>query len=101
MRLLILAILTAALPGCVKQRAVETSLVGAGVRGPVAECMSNEMAKRLSVAQLRKLSRAAPRAGEATEPRTPADYLARARRVGDAEAVVVTGAAAAYCSAVR
>ncbi len=98
---LLLLLSFVALSGCVKQQAVQSGLTDAGVRTPVARCMAAEMADRLSVAQLRKLSRAKARDGERTEKLTIADYVERARRVGDPEVIAVTGAAAAYCSATR
>ena len=101
MRSLALAILAVGLSGCIKQQAVRSELVDAGVRAPVADCMSAQMAKRLSVPQLRKLARAGARPGEATRHLTAADYIERARRVGDPEVVAVTAAVAAYCSATR
>jgi hypothetical protein len=100
MRLLVVLALIG-LSGCSKQEAVRTGLVDAGVSGPVADCMSAEMAKRLSVAQLRKLSRAAARPGEASSGLTVSQYIDRANRVGDPQVVAVTAAAAAYCAAIR
>lgn len=96
-----LAVLFIGMSGCVKQRAVRSDLAEAGVRGPVADCMSAEMANRLSVAELQKLADARARPGETAQPVTLADYAERARRVGDARVIAVTAGAAAYCSASR
>lgn len=79
----------------VKQQAAKSGLIDAGVRAPVVQCMAGEMAKRLTVEQLKKLLRAGGVEDETTSPLTVNDYVERARRVGDPEFVVVTGAAAA------
>ena len=101
MRYLILVTLIIAAMGCSKQSAVKSGLIDAGIAAPMADCMSAEMAKRLSVSQLQKLSRADTGDGKALNQMTSADYIERARRVGDPEVVAVTGLAAAYCSQVR
>lgn len=74
-------------------------LVEAGIASPAASCMSREMAKRLSADQLRKLGRVADGSGKTPNEMSVRDYVAAARRVGDAEIVLVTGSAAAYCDA--
>ena len=84
--------------GCSKQEAVKSGLVGAGIAAPVADCMSVEMSKRLSVAQLQKLARADTGDGKTLAQLTTAEIIERARRIGDPEVVVVTGLAAAHCS---
>lgn len=85
--------------GCSKEAAVNRGLVDAGVAAPAAGCMAREMAERLSAEQLQKLSRAADGSGKRLADMSASDYIAAARRVGDAEVVLVTGAAAAYCNA--
>lgn len=87
------------LTACSKEAAVNRGLVDAGVASPAANCMSREMAKRLSTEQLRKLGRVADGSGRTLSDMSVSDYVAAARRVGDAEVVLVTGAAAAYCDA--
>lgn len=87
------------LSACSKEAAVNRGLVDAGIASPAAACMSREMAKRLSVEQLRKLGRVADGSGKTLDEMSISDYLAAAQRVGDAEVVIVTGAAAAYCDA--
>lgn len=87
------------LTGCSKEAAVNRGLVDAGVASPAATCMSQEMAKRLSTEQLQKLSRVADGSGRTLPEMSASDYIAAARRVDDAEVVLVTGAAAAYCDA--
>lgn len=95
-RLLLIALLLA---GCSKEAAVNRGLTDAGVAAPAASCMAREMAKRLSADQLRKLGRVSDGSGKSLEEMSAADYVAAARRVGDAEVILVTGAAAAYCDA--
>ena len=87
------------LAACSKEAAVNRGLVDAGVASPAASCMSREMAERLSAEQLRKLGRVADGSGKTLAEMSVRDYVAAARRVGDAEVVLVTGAAAAYCDA--
>lgn len=87
------------LAGCSKEAAVGRGLTDAGIAAPAASCMAEEMAKRLSAEQLRKLARASDGSGRALSEWSTADYVAAARRVGDAEVILVTGAAAAWCDA--
>ena len=87
------------LGACSKEAAVRQGLTDAGVASPAASCMAREMAERLSAGQLRLLGRAAGEGGKTLAEMGVADYIAAARRVGDAEVVIVTGAAAAYCDA--
>lgn len=84
---------------CSKEAAVNRGLAAAGIASPAASCMSREMAERLSAEQLQKLSRVADGSDKTLTEMSISDYLAAARRVGDAEVVVVTGAAAVYCDA--
>jgi hypothetical protein len=87
------------LTACSKEAAVNRGLVDAGIASPAASCMSREMATRLSADQLRKLGRVADGSGKTLAEMSVSDYIAAARRVGDAEVILVTGAAAAYCDA--
>lgn len=87
------------LTACSKEAAVSRGLADAGVRPAAADCMAHEMAERLSAEQLRKLARVSGDDGKALSEMNLADYVAAARRVGDAEVVLITGAAAAYCEA--
>ncbi len=96
-RMAIIAVVV--LAACSKEAAVNRGLVDAGVASPAASCMSREMAKRLSARQLQKLGRVADGSGKTLSEMSVSDYVAAARRVGDAEVVLVTGAAAAFCDA--
>lgn len=88
------------LSACSKEAAVNRGLVNAGVAAPTASCMSREMAKRLSVDQLQKLGRVANGSSKTLAQMSVSDYVDAAKRVGDAQVVIVTVAAAAYCNAI-
>lgn len=77
---------------------VADSLVEAGIPAPMAGCMAERMAERLSAMQLRKLARLKPEEGEADIPLTVAGYLERVRRVDDPEALEVAASSAAICA---
>lgn len=86
--------------GCVQTIAesrVKSALVEAGLNEPVSDCMAGRMVDRLTIDQLKKLERLKTGAGE-REPSSIRDYLARVRRVGDAEVVAVTSSSAALCA---
>lgn len=101
MRALLVTMVALTIAGCSKQQEVKSRLVRAGVAAPMADCMSAEMSKRLSVAQLKKLSRANTGDGKPLNQLTTGDYIDRAQRVGDPEVLAVAGLAAAYCSGAR
>jgi hypothetical protein len=89
----------ALLAGCspLAEPTVRSALIDAGARPAVADCMAERMTDRLTLAQLRKLSRARATPEEAKDGLSAGEVLARMRRVGDAEAVAVTASAAALC----
>jgi hypothetical protein len=90
---------TGALSGCVNEiegriarPRVRAALENAGLSKANSECMAERMVDRLSIGQLRKLEKLqGPK-------RSLFDYVAAVRRVGDAEALKVTAAAAALCA---
>ena len=89
------------LNGCIDRIAesrVESALVKNGVGDGTASCMAARMVDRLTIDQLRKLEGLAPQDGEARRPTGVRDFLARVRRVGDAEVIAVTGSSAALCA---
>lgn len=98
MRLLSIAAIIL-LAACSKEAAVNRGLTDAGIASPAAGCMARAMAERLSAEQLQKLARAADGSGKTLAEMSASDYLAAARRINDAEVILVTGAAAAYCDA--
>ena len=77
---------------------VEQELVQRGIPQPVAACMGERMAQRLSPLQLSKLGRMQAQEGESAVPASIDDFLARVRRIDDPEVVEVTVAAAAICA---
>lgn len=96
-RVAVVAVL-ALLAGCgIPQARLRAGLIDAGVPPPVAGCMADRMAQRLSLAQLRRIGDL-PRARAAP---SVADFLHRVRALGDSEIVSVAAAAAAACEARR
>lgn len=77
---------------------VEEELVARGVPQPVAACMGERMAGRLTAVQLRKLERLAPQEGESAIPGDMRDLLARVQRIEDDEVVEVTVSSATVCA---
>jgi hypothetical protein len=74
---------------------LRSGLIGAGLPGPLAACMAERMAGRLSLIQLRRMSDL-PRAREAV---SPAEFLHRVRALGDTAILSVTASSAALCEA--
>ncbi|MEO0643979.1 MAG: hypothetical protein AAFY47_11280 [Pseudomonadota bacterium] len=66
---------------------VEQVLLSHGVPDSMAACMAPKLADRLSIEQLEKLNRIAPRDGEFTVPVSAMEALKRMRRVEDGDAV--------------
>ena len=77
---------------------VRSALVEAGVSESDSTCMAQRMVDRLTIEQLRKLEALKARPGEAERPTTLGEYVARVRRVGDAEVVAVTASSAGLCA---
>ncbi len=73
----------------VTEERVEQALLDNRVPASLASCMAPKMTDRLSISQLRKLELLAPEEGEGSLPTSPAEALARLRRVDDDEAVRV------------
>ena len=96
----VLAIALFALTGCASlaKPNVRSSLIEAGVRPSVADCMADRMTDRLSVQQLQKLKRVKARPGEKKNDLSAAEIVQRVRRVDDTEVVTVTASAGAICS---
>lgn len=90
------------LSGCaetIAESRVRSALVEAGVSERDSACMAERMTDRLTIQQLRKLEALKAREGEAARPATLGEYLARVRRVGDAEVIAVTASSAGLCAA--
>lgn len=92
---LLLAAAPLLLAGCVEKIAesrVRSALVGAGLSEPTSTCMAKRMVDRLTIGQLRKLQ------ALQGPKRSPADYVAAVRKVGDPEVFQVTASSAALCA---
>ena len=83
--------------GSVEDR-LEDEMVAAGLPQPMAECIEDRMADRLSIGQLRKLESLRPEEGEADIPLNIAEFLERVRRVADPEVLEVSATSAAICA---
>jgi len=95
-RVAVLLVLLAA-TACVqeiKASRVKSALVEGGLSEPLAGCMANRMASKLTIHQLKQLQRlnTAPR-------RTIVEFVAALRANGDADAIEVTASSAALCKA--
>ena len=66
---------------------VEQALLDNRVPAPMAACMGERLADRLTISQLRALERAKPQEGESTIPLSTGEAMARLRRIEDREAV--------------
>ncbi|MEO1730989.1 MAG: hypothetical protein AAFR64_09640 [Pseudomonadota bacterium] len=82
----------------VTAKRVEQALAANGAPEPLAQCMGEKLADRLSIEQLRKLEALAPREGESRVPQTTREALSRVKRVDDPEAVRVLGETGASCT---
>ena len=87
------------LAGCssLAKPSVESALIGARARPPVAACMAQRMTDRLSLAELQKLERVQARPGEKTTGLSAAEVIERVGRVDDPHVVAVTASAGAAC----
>jgi hypothetical protein len=76
---------------------LRAGLVNAGLPAPLAACMAERMADRLSLMQLQRIGDL-PQARAAV---SVAEFLHRVRALGDAEVLSVSASAAALCEARR
>lgn len=82
------------LAGCVetvKEVSVKSALVDNGISAPVADCMARQMAKKLTIAQLRHLQ------ALGGDKKGWVDYVAAVRRVNDPQALQVLVSSLALC----
>ncbi len=99
MRIILPLAAALALAACASpQSRVETALIQAGVKAPMATCMARRMTDRLSIAQLQKLSRARGAPGEKVGDLSVGELLERVNRIGDPEVVSVVTTAGAACA---
>ncbi len=98
-RLSILAALLA-LGACssLAKPSIETALLDAGLRAPMAACMAKRMTDRLTIAQLQKLERLKGAPGEKVSDLSLSDMMARLRRIDDPEVVSVVTSSGAACA---
>jgi hypothetical protein len=73
---------------------LRTGLMNAGLSQPMAACMAERMADRLSLIQLRRIGDL-PRASSSV---SMSEFLHRVRALGDMEIVGVSSSAAALCA---
>lgn len=82
------------LSGCVetvKEVSVKSALVDNGISAPVADCMARQMAKKLTIAQLKHLQ------ALGGDKKGWMDYVAAVRRVNDPQALEVLVSSLALC----
>lgn len=77
---------------------IETALLDAGLRAPMASCMAKRMTDRLSLAQLQKLERLKGAPGEKIRDLSLSEMMERVRRIDDPEVVSVVTSSGAACA---
>ena len=98
-RLIALLPLAAALAACATpQQRIRSGLVQAGISQPMASCMADRMADRLSLLQMRRLARLGDLRDSPAGDTTLNQYLHRARALGDPEIWGVVSSSAAVCA---
>ena len=99
-RTLMIAAAALALSACssLAKPTVESELRNAGLGASMASCMAKRMTDRLSLEQLRKLSRLKGQPGEKVSDLSAGEILARVRRIDDPEVVSVVTSSGAACA---
>jgi hypothetical protein len=77
---------------------VRTALMDAGLSRPVATCMAQRMVDRLSLSQLQRLSRLSGLSQQRIGDLTIAEFMRKARALGDPEILTVVTTAGIGCS---
>jgi hypothetical protein len=98
--LLAVAILVLASACASKETRVRGALLKAGLPPPAADCMAEQMADRLSIAQLRRLQRIGALRGERLEELTVGEFVERARALNDREMLGHLSVASVGCALV-
>jgi hypothetical protein len=99
MKKLILLGAVLALSACATPESrVRVGLIDAGLSKPVATCMAERMVDRLSLLQLRRLQSISTLRDQRIGELTIAQFLHRARALGDPEIVGVVSSAALRCA---
>lgn len=89
------------LAGCVSKYAevrIESVLLGYGVSPKQASCMADDLSQKLTIDQLRKLSRLASEAKKGLRNRPLRDLVNLAGQVGDQDMVVKVARATVGCA---
>ena len=89
------------LAGCVSKYAevrIESVLLGYGVSRKEASCMADDLSQKLTIDQLRKLSRLASEAKKGLRNRPLRDLVNLAGQVGDQDMVVKVARATVGCA---
>ena len=100
MRILILAACALPLAGCgtVAENRITTALTDAGLSEPVSSCIADRMVDRLSMAQLRSISRLKDKAGERPKEMGLPAFLLAHRSDLDPEVYSVIARAGVGCA---
>lgn len=89
------------LGGCVSKYAevrIESALLGYGVAAKQASCMAEQLSQKLTIDQLRMLSRLANESKDGFRNRPLRDLVRLAGRVGDQDVVVKVARATVGCA---
>ncbi|CAN5211739.1 hypothetical protein BH09PSE3_BH09PSE3_02720 [soil metagenome] len=98
-KLILLVLPILALSACATPESrVRNGLVSAGLSQPVASCMAKRMVDRLSILQLRRLQSISTLRDQRIEELTVAQFLHRARALGDPEILTVVTSAGLRCA---
>lgn len=98
--LLAIGVLVVASACASKESRVRRALLNAGLPPPAADCMADQMADRLSIAQLRRLQALSDLRGERLEELTVAEFVERARALNDPEMLGHLSVASVGCALV-
>ena len=97
-RVAVLLSLAGMLAACATpQQRIRSGLIQAGISQPVANCMADRMADRLSLLQMRRLARLGDLRDSPVGDTTLNQYLHRARALQDPEIWGVVSSSAAVC----
>jgi hypothetical protein len=84
--------------GAVYENRIESALVGAGVREPVAQCVAERMVDQLSKSQIHDIARLKDKADKNLPKMSMLDFLRRHRSELDTHTVSVLTRAGVVCS---
>jgi hypothetical protein len=84
--------------GAVAENRITTALTDAGLSKPVSNCIADRMVDKLSLAQLRSISRLKDKSGERPRDMGIAEFLVRHRSDLDPEVYAVIAKAGVGCA---